>query len=48
MPSSFDSMHDEIRPLRMLEEDSSPRSPLAVTLASVLLVVAPVLAALTL
>ncbi len=44
MPSSFDSMYNETRPLRMLEEPPR-RSPLATTLASVMLVVLPVLAA---
>ena len=44
MPSSFESMHNETRPLRMLEEPSRP-SPLVVTLASLMLVVVPAVAA---
>ena len=47
MPSSFDSLHNETRPLRMLEEPSRP-SPLVVTLASLMLVLVPVLAAILL
>jgi hypothetical protein len=43
MPSSFDAMHDETRPLRMLEEPQGP-SPVVVTLASLMLVLLPVLA----
>ena len=44
MPTSFESMHDETRPLRMLEEPPGP-NPVAVALGSAMLVVLPVLAA---
>lgn len=48
MPTSFGAMHEEIRPLRMLEptHEPAPRpSPLGATLASLLLIALPVLAA---
>ena len=45
MPSSFDSFHDETRPLAMLEEPAAARPRPGVVLASLLLIVLPVLAA---
>ena len=48
MPTSFGSMHEEIRPLAMLEPEAAqaPRSSaLGATLASLLLIALPVLAA---
>lgn len=47
MPTSFESLHDETRPLRMLEEPPGP-NPVAVALGSVMLLVLPVLVAILL
>jgi len=46
MPSSFDSLQEETRPLALLEEPRSSQVSPGVALASVLLIVLPVLAAL--
>ena len=45
MPSSFESLHDETRPLVMLDEPAVGRPRPGVVLASLLLIVLPVLAA---
>ena len=47
MPSSFDAMHDQIRPLALLDEPAPthPTTATGAALASVLLIVLPVLAA---
>ena len=45
MPTSFDSLHNQTRPLRMLEEPASVDTRPGVALASLLLIVFPVLAA---
>ena len=45
MPTSFDALHDETRPLRMLESATTvPAAGPGVALASLLLIVLPVLA----
>ena len=48
MPTSFSAMHNETRPLRMLEAETEPAprpSAVGATLASLLLIALPVLAA---
>ena len=45
MPTSFDALHDETRPLRLLEPAAAPAPGAGVALASLLLIVLPVLAA---
>ena len=48
MPTSFGSMHEETRPLALLEPETDPEprtSALGATLASLLLIALPVLAA---
>lgn len=45
MPTSFDSLHNETRPLRMLEEPAPVDARPGVALASLMLIVLPVLAA---
>lgn len=46
MPTSFGALHEETRPLRMLEPAPAPRpTALGATLASLLLIALPVLAA---
>ena len=44
MPSSFDALYDETRPLALIEPAPQPRLRPAAALASVFLVVLPVLA----
>ena len=45
MTSSFDALHDETRPLRLMEPEPAPAAGPGVALASLLLIVLPVLAA---
>ena len=45
MPSSFESFHNETRPLAMLDEPAVARPRPGIALASLLLIVLPVLAA---
>lgn len=47
MPTSFGAMHEETRPLRLLESEVKARTPhpLGATLAAALLIVLPALAA---
>ncbi len=48
MPSSFDALHEETRPLRLLDEPPPPRVGAGAALAPVLLIVLPLLAVLLL
>ena len=45
MPTSFDALYDETRPLRLMEPrpTTAPRPRVGATLATLLLIVAPVL-----
>ena len=48
MPTSFGSMHEEIRPLALLDPEPEPAprpTPLGATLAGLLLIALPALAA---
>ena len=48
MPSSFDALQEETRPLRLMAEQPAPSGRPGVALASLLLIVLPVLAAILL
>jgi hypothetical protein len=45
MPSSFEALHDQTRPLALLDDHAPRQSPTGAALAAVLLIVLPLLAA---